>query len=72
MKACHSSAKADEWFTIQNSTTEESKTVLKLVESQIFLQLCNRNTEMEIQVAKHTPLLQASCSNITLKMAALS
>ena len=72
MKACHSSAKADEWLTIQNSTTEESKTVLKLVESQNFVQLRNRNTEMKTHVAKHTPLLQASHSNITLKTAALS
>jgi len=37
MKACHSSAKADEWLTIKNGTTEESKTVLKLVESQNFV-----------------------------------
>jgi hypothetical protein len=72
MKACHSSAKADEWLAIQNRTTEESKIVLKLVEPQNFVQLCNRNTEMEIHVAKHTPLLQASRNNITLKMAALS
>jgi len=72
MKACHSSGKADEWLTMQNSTAEESKTVLKFVESQNFVQLCNRNTEMEIHVAKHTPLLQASSSNITLKMATLT
>ena len=72
MKACHSSAKADEWLTMQNSTTEESKTVLKFVESQNFVQLCNRNTEMEIHVVKNTPLLQASRSNFALKMEALS
>jgi len=72
MKSCHSSAKADEWLKIENSTTEERRTVSKLVESQNFVQLCNRNAEMEIHVAKHTPLLKSSSSNVTLEMAALS